>query len=95
MYSFEPVNKLLLVEKLEEKKKVEHSFYVPETIIAAPQKNVIVKLIRASEGSQYLHHEGDLIVVQSHLLDTVQIGGDKWITVSESGVVGLLRKNEL
>ena len=93
MHNFIPVNKLLLVEKLEEKKKPEYNFYVPEQTVV--NRNTVVKLLRASDSSQYAQLEGSHIVVQTQLIDTVDTGEQKFLVVSETGVVGILRKNEL
>jgi len=93
MHNFTPVNKLLLVEKLEEKKKPEYNFYVPEQTVIS--RNTVVKLIRASDGSQYVELEGSHLVVQTQMIDTVDTGEQKFLVVSETGVVGVLRKNEL
>jgi hypothetical protein len=93
MHNFIPVNKLLLVEKLEEKKKPEYNFYVPEQTVV--NRNTVVKLLRAPDGSPYAELEGSHIVVQTQLIDTVDTGEQKFLVVSETGVVGILRKNEL
>jgi hypothetical protein len=93
MHNFIPVNKLLLVEKLEEKKKPEYNFYVPEQTVV--NRNTVVKLLRASDSSLYAELEGSHIVVQTQLIDTVDTGEQKFLVVSETGVVGILRKNEL
>jgi hypothetical protein len=93
MFTFVPVNKLLLVEKLEEKKKREYDFYVPEQTIV--NRNTVVKLLRAADGSPYSQFEGANLVVQTQLIDIVDTGEQKFLVVSETGVVGILRKNEL
>jgi co-chaperonin GroES (HSP10) len=92
MYNFTPLNKLLLVKKVEEKKQT-HSFYVPETYTA--KTHTVVELVRASEGSHFQQYEGSNIVVQAALIEQISIEEDKFLVVSESGVQGILRKNEL
>jgi len=94
MYSLEPRNKLLLVEKIETKKKEERSFYVPETISTDP-RHIVVKLTGAGKDSQYHGDVGSLLLVQSHLVEKVTYEVDNFYVLSESGVVGVLRKNEL
>ena len=94
MYSLEPRNKLLLVEKLETKKKEEHSFYVPETVTREPQ-HIVVKLTGAGSESQYYGDIGSRLLVQSHLVERVTYEIDNFYVLPESGVVGVLRKNEL
>ena len=94
MYSLEPRNKLLLVEKIETKKKEERSFSVPETISTDP-RHIVVKLTGAGKDSQYHGDVGSLLLVQSHLVEKVTYEIDNFYVLSESGVVGVLRKNEL
>ena len=92
MYTFEPVNKLLLIEKLEEKKK-EYAFYVPE--LGAAKTHIVVKLLRASKDSPFAQYEGAQLVVQNALIERVVFEETAFFVISESGVQGILRKNEL
>jgi hypothetical protein len=94
MFSLEPRNKLLLVEKIESKKKEERSFYVPENMSVEP-RHIVVKLTGAGSESQYHSDIGSLLLVQSHLVEKVTYEIDNFYVLSESGVVGVLRKNEL
>lgn len=88
---FYPVNKLLLVEKLEEKKK-EYAFYVPTE---TRKTHIVVKLLRAGKDSTFAEHEGSMLLVQSALLEQVTYEDNNFFVISESGVQGILRKNEL
>lgn len=94
MYSLEPRNKLLLVEKLETKKREERSFYVPDNVSTEP-RHIVVKLTGAGKESQYYGDVGCLLLVQSHLVEKVTYELDNFYVLSETGVVGVLRKNEL
>jgi hypothetical protein len=94
MYSLEPRNKLLLVEKLESKKKEERSFYIPENMTVDPA-HIVVKLTGAGKDSPFYQEKGALLLVQSHLVEKVTYEVDNFWVVSESAVVGVLRKNEL
>ena len=93
MHSLEPVNKLLLVEKTEVKKQ-ERAFYVPENVTLEP-RHIVVKLLRAGKDSPYAQYEGSHLLVQSHLVEKITYELDNFYVLSETGVVGLLRKNEL
>lgn len=93
MYSLEPVNKLLLIQKLEPKKQVERAFYVPENTL--PSTHVVVKLLMASKDSPFAKHEGSNLVVQNMLIEKVTFEDTTFFVISESGVQGILRKNEL
>jgi len=92
MHTFTPLNKLLLVKKLEEKKK-EYAFYVPQETVM--KTHTVVELLRASDGSLFSQYEGSHIVVQTALLEQVTLEDEKFLVITESGVQGILRKNEL
>ena len=94
MYSLEPRNKLLLVEKVNEKKKEDRPFYVPDSVTLEPA-HIVVKLLGAGSESPFFQEKGSLLLVQSHLVEKVTYELDNFWVVSESGVVGILRKNEL
>lgn len=94
MYSLEPRNKLLLVEKIQEEKKEDRPFYVPESVKLEPP-HIVVKLLGAGKDSPFFQEKGTLLLVQSHLVEKVTYEIDNFYVVSESGVVGILRKNEL
>lgn len=94
MYSLEPRNKLLLVERVNEKKKEDRPFYVPETVSLDPA-HIVVKLLAAGKDSPFFNEVGSLLLVQSHLVEKVTYEIDNFHVVSETGVVGVLRKNEL
>ena len=94
MHSLEPRNKLLLVEKIEVKKAEERMFYVPPTANSEP-RHIVVKLLRAGGDSPFYESEGELLLVQSHLVEKITYELDNFWVVSETAVVGVLRKNEL
>lgn len=91
---FEPVNKLVVVERLPEQKKEERAFLVPEK--AVQPRYTVVKLLRAEKDfSSFGDHEGRHIVVQTALIDEIDFNGQKHLVVSENGIVGILKENEL
>ena len=91
---FEPVNKLVVIEKLPEPKREEHGFLIPEK--ALQPRYSVVKLVRTEEHFSSFHeYEGQHIVVQTALIDEVDFAGQKYFVISENGIVGILRENEL
>ena len=94
MHSLEPRNKLLLVEKVNEKKKEDRPFYVPDSVTQEPT-HIVVKLLGAGKDSPFYVEKGSLLLVQSFLVEKVTYELDNFWVVSETGVVGILRKNEL
>jgi co-chaperonin GroES (HSP10) len=90
---FEPMNKLVLVEKMPTKKtKTIASFVVPEE--SMQPRYSVVKVLRASGGNNLQISDGDLIVVQTALIDEVEFDGNKFHVVTESGIVGRLKENQ-
>lgn len=91
---FEPVNRLVVIERLPEPKREERAFLVPEKAIQ-PRYSV-VKLLRAERDfSSFGEHEGRHIVVQTSLIDEVDFNGEKHLVITENGIVGILKENEL
>lgn len=91
---FEPVNKLVVVERLPEPKREERAFLVPEK--AMQPRYSVVKLLRAERDfSSFCEHEGRHIVVQTALIDEIDFNGEKHLVISENGIVGILKENEL
>jgi co-chaperonin GroES (HSP10) len=91
---FEPVNKLVVIEKLPEPKREEKGFLIPEK--ALQPRYTVVKLIRAERDfSSFSEDVGKHIVVQTALIDEVEFNGEKHYVISENGIVGILTENEL
>ena len=91
---FEPVNKLVVVERLPEQKREERAFLVPEK--AMQSRYSVVKLLRAERDfSSFTEHEGRHIVVQTSLIDEVEFNGEKHLVITENAIVGILKENEL
>ena len=90
---FVPMNKLVLVEKMPSKKaKTIGSFVVPEETLA-PRYSV-VKVLRACAESNLLISDGDLVVVQTALIDEIEFDGNKFHVITESGIVGRLQESD-
>ena len=88
------MNKLLLVEKVNKKKaKTASAFVLPEDSLQ-PRYSV-VKLVRFSGGTELDVQEGDLLVVQTALIDEIVFEEQKFHVVSENGVVARLQEDEL
>ena len=93
MVKFQPVNKLLHVEPIEEKKKEERPFYVPETSVM--KKNSLVTLKRASNESPFVDHEGKVLIVLSSMLEVIEYRDQKFFVVPENGVQAIIQESEL
>lgn len=90
---FTPMNKLLLVEEAGVKKtKTVGTFLVPEE--AMRSRYSVVKLVRASDDCNQDLVSGDLLVVQTSLIDIVEFEGEKFRVITENGVVGRLQESE-
>jgi co-chaperonin GroES (HSP10) len=91
---FTPMNKLLLVEEAGVKKtKTVGTFILPEE--ALKSRYSVVRLLRASEDCVQDFVAGDLLVVQTALIDLVEFEGEKFRVLTENAVVGRLQENEL
>jgi co-chaperonin GroES (HSP10) len=91
---FEPVNKLVVIEKLPEPKREEKGFLIPEK--AMQPRYSVVKLLRAEKDfSSFGEAVGKHIVVQTALIDEIEFNGEKHYVISENGIVGILTENEL
>jgi hypothetical protein len=91
---FTPMNKLLLVEEAGVKKtKTVGAFILPEDAMKA--RYSVVRLLRASPDCNQDLVSGDLLVVQTSLIDIVEFEGEKFRVITENGVVGRLQENEL
>ena len=86
---FTPMNKLLLVEEAGVKKtKTVGTFILPEE--ALKSRYSVVRLLRAAPDCAQDFVSGDLLVVQTSLIDMVEFDGEKFHVITENGVVGRL-----
>ena len=90
---FQPVNKLVVIEKLPEPKREEKAFLIPEK--ALQPRYSVVKLLRAEKDfSSFCQDEGKHIVVQTALIDEVEFDGNKFHVITENGIVGRLQESD-
>lgn len=93
----EPVNKLLVIEKLQSERKKSgvdsFKFVVPES--PDTSRYCVAKLVRAESGSKFANFQGHFILVHSGHIDQVEFQEHKYSMVTENDVVGILRENEL
>ena len=75
------------------KTKTVGAFLVPEE--AMRSRYSVVRLIRASDDCNQDLVSGDLLVVQTALIDILEFEGEKFRVITENGVVGRLQENEL
>ena len=94
---FIPLNKLVLVEKVYTSKKTKTvgSFVIPEESLQS--RYSVVKVLRSSDiaKSDLMLQDGDLVGVQTGLIDEVEFDGNKFHVITENGIVGILKENEL
>ena len=93
---FIPLNKLVLVEKVHSTKKTKTvgAFVMPEETMQ-PRYSV-VKVIRSSDiaKSDLMLQEGDLVVVQTALIDEIEFDGNKFHVISGNGIVARLQESD-
>lgn len=93
---FIPLNKLVQVEKVHSAKKTKTvgAFVMPEETMQS--RYSVVKVIRSSDiaKSDLMLQEGDLVVVQTALIDEVEFDGNKFHVISENGIVGRLQESD-
>lgn len=89
---FYPKNRHLFVEPIElrpTKKSDEGVFAIPDEELPRSQY-VTVKLISKSPESTFSVSENQTLVVLSHQVNKIEIGGETFSVVPESAVVGVL-----
>jgi len=93
---FIPLNKLVLIERVHSPKKTKNvgGFVVPEESMQS--RYCVVKVLRCSDlaKSDLMLQEGDLIVVQTALIDEIQFDDHKFHVISENGVVARLQESD-
>lgn len=93
---FIPLNKLVLIERVHSPKKTKSvgGFVVPEESMQS--RYCVAKVLRCSDlaKSDLMLQEGDLIVVQTALVDEIQFDEQKFLVISENGVVARLQESD-
>ena len=80
-----PMNKYLLVEVIEEQKK-DSGVLVPEDYKERTQAHALVKLLKENKNSEL--SPGMKLIVPSHMVEDVEIFGEKYSFVLENNVIG-------
>jgi co-chaperonin GroES (HSP10) len=93
---FIPLNKLVLIERVHSPKKTKSvgGFVVPEESMQS--RYCVVKVLRCSDlaKSDLMLQEGDLVVAQTALIDEIQFDEQKFLVISENGIVARLQESD-
>jgi len=89
---FYPRNRYLLVEKQLEKEEDNKGFILPDDYKRKDGPLQVVKLLNACEGSSYVNDEGKLLVVPSHLVESLDMEGQTFYIIPENAVYGVMVK---
>jgi len=92
-YKLTPVNKILVIEREEEKKQEEDRGFVLPTIKVA-DRHITVTLKTAGEGSNFSRYEGSKLVVVSSMIEEITVAGNKFHILPENGVVAVAAESE-
>lgn len=93
---FVPMNKMLLVELAEipaSGENVDDGVVLVDNEEKAPDKYSVVRLLSAAQDSTLAHRNiatGTLLVVLTHLLESVKVQDDEFYTVPEGAVIALI-----
>ena len=80
-----PMNKYLLVKVVEEQKK-DSGVLIPEDYREATQAHALVELLEKNQDSNLT--KGMRLIVPSHMVEDVEIFGEKYSFVLENNVIG-------
>ena len=93
---FIPLNKLVLIERVHSPKKTKSvgGFVVPEDSMQS--RYCVVKVLRCSDiaKNDLMIAEGDLIVVQTALIDEIRFDDETYHVISENGIVARLQESD-
>lgn len=85
---FVPFNKYILVEKLPFEKK-QSNVFIPDD-----HKNIdgyfIVKMLLTENGSYFESHEGQLMVVDAQMIETIKFQEQEYCIIKEQFVKGFI-----
>ena len=80
-----PMNKYLLIKVIEEQKK-DSGVLIPEDYKEVAQAHALVELLEKNEDSNL--SKGMRLIVPSHMVEDVEIFGEKYSFVLENNVIG-------
>ena len=90
---FVPVNRNLLVELIkEDEEKTIPDVLLPSDYRPAEKPYAPVRLLKSSSASELFldHHIGHTLIVEAHMIREIQFNGDKFHTIGENYVVGII-----
>jgi co-chaperonin GroES (HSP10) len=87
----EPVNKYILVEPIEEKKKDEQKgFLLPDDYKKPTNPHKVCEVVLANPTNPLGLSPGERIVVESHMVQEIRVGGEMNYLIQENYVIGVL-----
>ena len=87
----EPVNKFIIVEPIEEKKKDEQKgFLLPDDYKQPTNPHKVCEVVLANPTNPLGLSPGERIVVESHMVQQIRAGGETNYLVQENYVIGVL-----
>ena len=87
----EPVNKFILVEPIEEEKKDEQKgFLLPDDYQKPTNPHKVCEVVLANPTNPLGLSPGERIVVESHMVQEIRVGGKMNYLVQENYVIGVL-----
>ena len=66
-------------------------FLLPADYSSKEEEYEVYKFVSADEGCLNKYHEGDLVAVEQHLVETMNISGEEILLVQETAVVCIIR----
>ena len=92
-FKLTPVNKILIVEREQTQEKQEdRPFILPTKVVVTRHANVILK--NAGEGSVFERYVGNKMVVVNSMIEEIDVGGEKHLTLPENGVVAVVSESD-
>ena len=87
----EPVNKYILVEPIEEEKKDEQKgFLLPDDYQKPTNPHKVCEVVLVNPTNPLGLSPGERIVVESHMVQEIRVGGKMNYLVQENYVIGVL-----
>jgi co-chaperonin GroES (HSP10) len=87
----EPVNKFILVEPIEEEKEDEQKgFLLPDDYQKPTNPHKVCEVVLANPTNPLGLSPGERIIVESHMVQEIRVGGKMNYLVQENYVIGVL-----
>ncbi len=87
--NFEPRNRHLLVERIEKQEEEQVSVLVPEGY-AKVDEYTLLKVLETSPDCSKVARKSERVIVPTHLIQDVEVGGETFSIVLENHVCGVV-----